>query len=136
MAHLLDPGAEGNFQDLGSPRTIRLQGGFESPDHLRSIAKELWTPVAARLPALESEALVALVEVVDDWIRVEKRFEGAFGAKPTEEQSLAASEFLEVLLPAIAAAATGKRRRKWHFGKRPDCFASRFTRRSILSFGS
>lgn len=108
IAHLLQPGAEGNFADLGSPMTIKMQAGFESPAHLRAIASELWAPVAARVGMLESEALVALIDVVDDWIRVQRRLEGAFGAKPTEAQAVAAREFLQVLVPAISAGASGK----------------------------
>jgi hypothetical protein len=85
-----------------------MQAGFESPDHLRSIANDLWPIAATRIEALGSEALVALVEVVDDWIRLQKQLPGAFNATPNDAQAEAAREFLQLLLPAIATAASGK----------------------------
>jgi hypothetical protein len=108
MAHLLDPKVEGHFADPGSPMTITLRGGFETPEHLRALIRNLWPAVAQRLDRLGSEALVAIVEVADRWIRLSRRIEGAYGAKPTEEAASIALSFVDQLLSELSKACDGK----------------------------
>ncbi len=108
MVHLLDPKVEGNFPDSGSPMTVTMQAGWEAPEHLEAIQSELWPPVASRIALLDSESLVKLVEVVDDWIRLERGLVGAFGSTPSPEQSAVARRFLDELLPALRTACEGK----------------------------
>ena len=108
MVHVLDPEVEGHFPDPGSPMTITLRGGFEMPEHIRALVRDVWPLVAARVDRLVSEPLVALIGIADDWLRLSRRIEGRYGAKPTEEAASIASSFLEQLLPALTKACEGK----------------------------
>jgi hypothetical protein len=85
-----------------------MMAGFESPDHLLVITGEFWPTVANRLTQLDTEALVVITGVADDWGRLSRRLEGAFGTKPTAEAAGVAGSFLQVLLPTLTAACAGK----------------------------
>jgi hypothetical protein len=108
MAHLLDPKVMGTFADPGAPMTITLRGGFETPDHIRTLVRDVWPLVAARLERLATEPLVALVQVADDWCRLSRRFEGTYGVKPSREAASIASSFVADLVPAMTKACEGK----------------------------
>ncbi len=108
MVHVLDPEVEGHFPDPGSPMTITLRGGFETPDRLRTLVRDIWPSVAERAVRLVSEPLVKLIGIADDWLRLNRRIEGRYGVKPTEEAASVASSFLEQLLPALSKACEGK----------------------------
>jgi hypothetical protein len=108
MVHLLDPRAEGNYQDLGSPMKIQMQSGFEAPQRLQSIISELWPQVERRLHRLDAPALVALVDLADQWVRVARGLEGAFGVKPPAEAISIAAPFSSAVMRALAEASRGK----------------------------
>jgi hypothetical protein len=108
MVHVLDPEVEGHFPDPGSPMTITLRGGFETPERLRTLVRDIWPSVAERAVLLVSEPLVKLIGIADDWLRLNRRIEGRYGVKPTEEAASVASSFLEQLLPALSKACEGK----------------------------
>jgi hypothetical protein len=108
VAHLLTPGVQGNYQDTGSPMKVTMQAGWESPENLESIASDLWPHVATRIERLDSGSLVATIDVLDEWIRLARELEGAFGAKPSPAQAAKARAFLGELLPAFRSAAEGK----------------------------
>jgi hypothetical protein len=105
VVHLLGPSVEGNYQELGEPMSIRMQAGFESPPHLESITRDLWPAVEARVPRLNGAALVNLVELADEWVRLGKGYQGAFGATPDAEAVRIAESFGSRILETIARAA-------------------------------
>lgn len=108
VVHLLDPRAEGNYPDLGSPSNIQMLSGYEAPERLQTIVSDLWPAVEARLTRLDATALVALVDLVDQWVRVGRGFEGAFGVKPPPETIAIARPFSSLMMHAVAAASVGK----------------------------
>lgn len=108
VAYLLTPNVEGNYTDPGSPMTIHLQAGFESSDHLREIDARLWPIVNARLARLKAPALVVVIEAVDQWARVARGFEGAFGAKPHPAAQAIAARVGQQMALAIAQASVDK----------------------------
>jgi len=57
---------------------------------------------------LVSEPLVPLIGIAENWLRLSRRIEGGYGAKPMEEAASIASSFLEELLPALTKACEGK----------------------------
>jgi len=108
MVHVLDPEVAGHFPDPGSPMTITLRGGFETPEHIRALVHDIWPLVEARVDRLASEPLVPLIGIAEDWLRLSRRIEGRYGAKPMEEAASIASSFLKKLLPALTKACEGK----------------------------
>src|SRR5918996_1615856 len=79
-----------------------------SPERLRSIVNDFWPQVEVRLVRLDTPALVTLVDVADQWVRLARGFEGAFGVKPPPEASSIAGPFSGVIIDALAKTGRGK----------------------------
>jgi len=109
-AHQLDPHVDGAYSDTGSPMTLHLAYGFENEAHIRAIGDELWPEVQARLPLLETRALVLLSAAVRELGEVKRGFAARVDAVPTPEMSAAAAAVVDQIaadLTALAATRPG-----------------------------
>jgi hypothetical protein len=107
IVRLLDPTVEGNYQDLGSPRTIHLADGIEGVEHLRMIARNLWPEVASRLALLAGPAIARIAPLLDEWTRLARGWAGRRGSRPDHEVTEVAAAFQEELIERLTAAALG-----------------------------
>lgn len=104
-AHQLDPHVDGAYSDTGSPMTLHLAYGFESEAHIRAIGDELWPEVQARLPLLETRALVLLSAAVRELGEVERAFPARADTVPTPEMSAAAAAVVDRIAADLTALA-------------------------------
>jgi len=107
-AYLLSPTVSGNYTDPGQLNKIYIQDGFESPAHLEEIEKSFWPVIADRLPRLGVPALVGLVGLCEEWIRVARGFEAAGGVKPPPASQTIAERFATALVRALTKESLDK----------------------------
>jgi hypothetical protein len=104
--HLLSPRVAGNYADPGSPMTIHIQAGTESVERLQEIRNAMWPLAAARLARLDGVAITSLVDLVDEWVRLARGFEGPLGSgTPPEPAQAIAREFAPELAASLEAAS-------------------------------
>lgn len=105
VAQLLDPHVEGVFPDSGSPMTILLPAGVESAEHIAEIGTALWPEIRARLPVLDTRALVLLTTAVSELAEIVRGFSLRGGKGPSPEMSAAAAGVLNQMLPELDRCA-------------------------------
>ena len=103
--HVLSPEVGGTWAGLGSRPSGSLVAGFEHPTRLDAIRSELWPVVAGRLAQLAPAALAIIVELLDDWLRVRRGFEGPFGVRPSKEHQRIAGSMVDSMTVGLANAA-------------------------------
>ena len=105
VAHQLDPHVDGVYPDTGSPMTVHLAYGFESEAHIRAIGDELWPEARARLPLVETRALVLLSSAIRELGEIRRGFPARADAVPTPEMSAAAGVVLDQIAGDLTALA-------------------------------